>query len=173
MNCWEFPGSGRKPFHSQDFPRIPQNFVSVPIYSRDSGMLVQISAGKNISGNSRTFFSGVLEKSQDFLQKFRTKIISAFENMSPGSESYNFGQNCWENCILGQHFYKHRSCTGSSLSPFPWKQCCCVFKRKPYPWAFVESNIELGEGVFFPQRCRFGNSFVAQESGHDGENFLK
>ena len=76
-------------------------------------------------------------------------------------QSYNLGQNCWENCILGQHFSKHRSCTGSSLSPFPWKQCCCVFKRKPDPWAFVGSNIELGEGVFFPQRRRFRNSFVA------------
>ena len=86
---------------------------------------------------------------------------------------YNLGQNCWENCILGQRFSKHRSCSGSSLSPFPWKQCCCVFKRKPDPWAFVGSNIELGQGVFFPQRRRFGNSFVAWESGHDGENFLK
>ena len=62
---------------------------------------------------------------------------------------YNLGQNCWENCILGQHFWKHHSCTGSSLSPFPWKQCCCVFKGKPDPWAFVGSNIELGEGFFF------------------------
>ena len=26
---------------------------------------------------------------------------------------------------------------------------------------FVGSNIELGEGVFFPQRRHFGNSFVA------------
>ena len=75
--------------------------------------------------------------------------------------SYNLGQNCWENCMLGQHFSKHRSRTDSSLSPFPWKQCCCVFKRKPVPWAFVGSNIELGEGVFIPQRRRFGNSFVA------------
>ena len=25
---------------------------------------------------------------------------------------------------------------------------------------FVGSNIELGEGVFFPKRHRFGNSFV-------------
>ena len=29
------------------------------------------------------------------------------------------------------------------------------------PWAFVGSNIELGEAVFFPQRRRFGNSFLA------------
>ena len=71
-----------------------------------------------------------------------------------GHVNYNLEQNCWENCILGQHFSKHPSCTGSSLSPFPWKQCCCVFKRKPDPWAFVGSNIELGEGVFFPQRRR-------------------
>ena len=26
-----------------------------------------------------------------------------------------------DNCILGKHFSKCRSCTGSSLSPFPWK----------------------------------------------------
>ena len=69
----------------------------------------------------------------------------------PPFSTYNLGQNCWENCILGQHFSKHRSCTGSSLSPFPWKQCCCVFKRKPDPWAFAGSNIELGEGAFSPQ----------------------
>ena len=74
--------------------------------------------------------------------------------------NYNLGQNCWENCVLGEHFSKHRSCTGSSLSPFPWKQCCCVLKRKPDPWAFLGSNIELGEGDFFPQRRRFGNAFV-------------
>ena len=85
----------------------------------------------------------------------------------------NLWQNCWENCVLGEHFSKHHSCTGYSLSSFPWKQCCCVFKRKLDPWAFVGSNIELGEGDFFPQRHGFGNSFVAQESGHDGENFLK
>ena len=33
------------------------------------------------------------------------------------------------------------------------------------------SNIELGEGVFFPKMRRFANSFVAEESGHDGETF--
>ena len=77
------------------------------------------------------------------------------------NRNYNLGQKSWENCILGKYFSKHRSCTGSFLSPFPWKQCCRVFKRKPDPWAFVGSNIELGEGVFFPQRRRFGNSFVA------------
>ena len=46
-------------------------------------------------------------------------------------------------------------------SSLPLKAMFCVFKRKPDPWAFVGSNIELGEGVFFPQRRRFGNSFVA------------
>ena len=70
------------------------------------------------------------------------------------NRKYNLGQKCWENCILGKYFSKHRSSTGSFLSPFPWKQCCCVFKRRPDPWAFVGSNIELGEGVFFPQRRR-------------------
>ena len=33
--------------------------------------------------------------------------------------------------------------------------------QKSDPWACVGSNIELGEGDFFPQRRRFGNSFVA------------
>ena len=65
---------------------------------------------------------------------------------------YNLGQNCLENCILGKHFSKHRSCTGSSLFPFSWKQCCCVVKRKPDHWAFVGSNIDLRKGVFFSQR---------------------
>ena len=36
-------------------------------------------------------------------------------------------------------------------SPSRWKQCCCVFKRKPDPWAFVGSNFGLGEGVIFTQ----------------------
>ena len=92
-------------------------------------------------------------------------LLSAFKSIAITLKpltTYSLGQNCWENCILGQHFSKNRSCTGSSLSPFPWKQCCCVFKRKPDPWAFVGSNIESGEGVFFPQRRRFGNSFVAE-----------
>ena len=44
---------------------------------------------------------------------------------------------------------------------YTWTACCYVFKRKPDPWAFVGSNIELGEGVFFAQRRRFGNSFDA------------
>ena len=81
--------------------------------------------------------------------------------------TYNLRQNCWENCILRTHFSKHRSGTGCSLSLFPWKQCLCVFKRKPAPLAFVGSNIELGEGVFSPQCVvldmmgkTFSNNFV-------------
>ena len=48
-----------------------------------------------------------------------------------------------------------------SSAPSPESNVVVYFKRKPDPWAFVGSNIELGEGVFFPQRRRFGNSFVA------------
>ena len=36
-----------------------------------------------------------------------------------------------------------------------------VVHSKEDPWAFVESNIELWKEDFFPQRRRFGNSFVA------------
>ena len=36
-----------------------------------------------------------------------------------------------------------------------------VYLKKPDPWAFVGNNIELEEADFFPQRRRFGNSFVA------------
>ena len=39
-------------------------------------------------------------------------------------------------------------------------QCCGVLKRKPDPWAFLGSNIELGEEDFFPQRRRLGNTFI-------------
>ena len=157
---------------SREFPRI----LFLSQYTLETQECwCKLAPGKKFPGIPGRSSQEFLRNPRIFFRNFARKIaiISAFENMSPGCESYNFGQNCWENCILGQHFSKHRSCTGSSLSPFPWKQCCCVFKRKPDPWAFVESNIELGEGVFFPQRCRFGNSFVAQESGHDGENFLK
>ena len=41
----------------------------------------------------------------------------------------------------------------------------CYISTRSYkhynPDLFVGSKIELGEGVFFPQRRRFGNSFVA------------
>ena len=36
-----------------------------------------------------------------------------------------------------------------------------VYLKKPDSWAFVGNNIELEEADFFPQRRRFGNSFVA------------
>ena len=65
------------------------------------------------------------------------------------SKTYNLGQNCWESCKLEEHFSKHRSCYRFSLSPFPRKQCCCVFRRKPGPSAFVGSNIELGKVISF------------------------
>ena len=81
---------------------------------------------------------------------------------NPASYSgHNLEQNCFESCIIGESFSKHRSCTDSSLSSSPWKQCCCVFKRKPDSSAFVGSNIELGEGDFFPRSRCFGNSFVS------------
>ena len=49
----------------------------------------------------------------------------------------------------------------------------CIQKKAWSLGFFSEENIELEEGVFFPQRRRFRNNFVARESGHDGENFLK
>lgn len=42
--------------------------------------------------------------------------------------------------------------------PLPRKQCCCVFKRKRYPWAFVGSNVKVeggggggGEGFLYAE----------------------
>ena len=84
---------------------------------------------------------------------------------------YNLGQNCWENCILGERFSKHHSCTGSSIFPFPWKQCCCVLKRKPDPWVFVGSNSELGEGDFFPQRHRLKIVLLCRKVDMMGKTF--
>ena len=71
------------------------------------------------------------------------KVKPGFVTRQPATK-----QNCSENCILGEHFWKNRSCTDSSLSPSPWKQCC-VLNRKPDPWAFVGSNIEVREGDSF------------------------
>ena len=43
--------------------------------------------------------------------------------------SYNLGQNCLENCILGEHFPKHPSCIDSSHSPSPREAMLCVQKK--------------------------------------------
>ena len=40
-----------------------------------------------------------------------------------------------------------------------------VFKRKPDASAFVESNVEMREGVFLTQSHGFGNSLVAYGRG--------
>ena len=53
-----------------------------------------------------------------------TTIASSFACVLSSVSTYNLGQNCWQNCILRQHFSKNRSCTGSSPFPLPWKQCC-------------------------------------------------
>ena len=53
--------------------------------------------------------------------QYRVQWKSGLQPARWASFSYNLGQNCWENCILGKHFSKRCSCTGSSLSPFPWK----------------------------------------------------
>ena len=64
--------------------------------------------------------------------------------------SYNLGQNCLENCILGEHFPKHpiRSCIDSSHSPSPRKQCC-VFKKSLIPERLQEAALNWGRGISF------------------------
>ena len=161
-----------KEFHNREPPLPFGNPKSRPWYSMDIFWNRPLQVNQHLK---MLWVKSVLRVNQNFIVSY-TDCTSAWLIWAKKDRKFwtnNLGQNCWENCILGQHFSKHRTCTGSSLSPFPWKQCCCVFKRKPDPWAFVGSNIGLGEGVFLPQRRRFGNSFVAQESGHDGENFLK
>ena len=62
--------------------------------------------------------------------------------------SYNLGQNCLENCVLGEHFPKHPSCIDSSHSPSPWKQCC-VFKKRLIPGRLQGAALNWGEGISF------------------------
>ena len=77
--------------------RIAENLPSIlslflfqndPKNSREfSGMLVQINA-REFSGNSREWFSGILEKSQDLHEKFLTGVPNAeSEDYSVGIES--------------------------------------------------------------------------------------
>lgn len=76
---------------------------------------------------------------------------------------YNLGQNP---CVLGEYFSKlYLVAVGAWFfpPPFPWKQCCCVFKRKTHLWTFVGNNVELAEGGSFMQSRWFENSFVCQE----------
>lgn len=76
---------------------------------------------------------------------------------------YNLGQN---SCVLGEYFSKlYLVAVGAWFfpPPFPWKQCCCVFKRKTHIWTFVGNNVELAEGGSFMQSRWFENSFVCQE----------
>ena len=137
------------------------NFQKLPSYAFYGGSVVCVS----IHFFSQPLISTLVAASISPFSHHRCKILvflpTKLVSFGFYLSLYNLGQNCWKNCILGEYFSKHRSCTVSSLSPFPWKQCCFVFKRKPVPWAFVGSNIELGKGDFFPQRRRFGNSFVA------------
>ena len=42
--------------------------------------------------------------------------------------------------------FQNTAAVGILPFPLPRKECCCVFKRKRYPWAIVRSNIKLGGG---------------------------
>ena len=62
-------------------------------------------------------------------------LLSAFKSIAIKLKpltTYNLGQNCWENCILGQHFSKNRSCTGSSLCPLPLKAMLLCIQKKAW-----------------------------------------
>ena len=63
--------------------------------------------------------------------------------------SYNLGQNCWENSILGQHFSKHHSCTGSSLSPSPESNVVVYSKESLIPGRLWEATLNWGKGFSF------------------------
>ena len=63
-NYREFPGSGRKPYYSQEFPRSFSLFLFE--YSPENECWCKL-AQKKISKNSWEWFSGNLRKSQDFL----------------------------------------------------------------------------------------------------------
>ena len=42
--------------------------------------------------------------------------------------------------------FQNTAAVGILPFPLPRKECCCVFKRKRYPWTIVRSNIKLGGG---------------------------
>ena len=72
--------------------------------------------------------------------------------------TYNLRQNCWENCILGQHFSKHRSCTSSSL--FPLKAMLLRIQKKAWSLGVCRKQHWIGGRGFLSAIRRSGNSFV-------------
>ena len=68
----------------------------------------------------------------------------------------NLRQNCEKIVYLGSIFLNIVAVPVLPSLPSP-----VAYLKKPDPWAFVGNNIELEEADFFPQRRRFGNSFVA------------
>lgn len=71
----------------------------------------------------------------------------------------NLGQNCEKIVYLGSIFLNIVAVPVLPSPPSPDSNVV-VYLKKPDPWAFVGNNIELEEADFFPQRRRFGNSFV-------------
>ena len=63
---------------------------------------------------------------------------------------------------LGSIFLNNIAVRGSSFSPLTPESNVVVYSKESRPdsWAFVGSNIEVGERDFFLQRHCFGNSFV-------------
>lgn len=74
----------------------------------------------------------------------------------------NLGQNCEKIVYLGSIFLNNIAVRGSSFFPLTPESNVVVYSKESRPdsWAFVGSNIEVGEGDFFLQRHCFGNSFV-------------
>ena len=68
-NYREFPGSGRKPYYSQEFPRSFSLFLFE--YSPENECWCKL-AQKKISKNSWEWFSGNLRNPRIFFEKFRT-----------------------------------------------------------------------------------------------------
>ena len=79
---------------------------------------------------------------------FSARIKASADNPSQ-INTYNLGQNCWENSILGQHFPKHRSCTGCSLSPSPESNVVVYSKESLIPGRLWEATLNWGKGFSF------------------------
>ena len=78
---------------SREFPRI----LFLSQYTLETQECwCKLVPGKKFPGIPGRSSQEFLRNPRIFFRNFARKIaiISAFENMSPGSESYNFGQNC-------------------------------------------------------------------------------
>ena len=78
--------------------------------------------------------------------KGRVTSIQRKRTLFLGQETCNLGQNCWENCILGQHFLKIVAVPVLSSPPSTESNVVVYSKESLIPGRFWEATLNRGKG---------------------------